>query len=335
MLKYLALILVAIASQVSLADVDRGDIRLPTYIFLERQIAQDIKDMNDPDEVEEYVDVVRWVHKTRVALFHLVEGNIQRFYDAALTLPESAHDISDPYYAVLIAELLHYAVEADIEIADAKLIELFREANRGFANNSVISPELRVMFQASYYYSVADLAQLSALTEESNRLVSKDGYFVCGYTNLLFAKLTSSAEKLDDSIACLNQISDSVDQVELFGEHPVLGTALRNTVALGYHRLAVGRASLLRATALRLLAETQRNFVDRRQYINDAARAATLARRNIDPIDSPIMWGTAYKVTSEVLEVLHSIESLESSGEAINDIVRRRDRAYQISVLYR
>ena len=136
------------------------------------------------------------------------------------------------------------------------------------------------------------------------------------------------------SVSCLEQIT-GMDEAKMFGESPPLGTALRNTLELEKHNLEIGRASLHRATALRLLAESQRSYNVRRKFINDAVRAATHARTNIELIDSPLMWGAAYRVTSEVLDTLYSIESVKASEELAQEIALRRDRAFQLSILYR
>lgn len=335
MYKIIPLLLFILTSQISHADISHGDISLPTYVALERQIAKDLQELNDPEEIKEYLDMLRWIHKARMTLFHLVEGRIELFRDAALSLPENVPDINDPYIGGQVAELLHYAVEADITISDARLIEFFGSAIQALKSNDVLSDEQHALFEASYFFLLGDAEKLLQSAELASRPSSEDGFFVCGYTNMLAGRLTSDTDVLTRSVSCLEEISIEVEQTQIYGSNPALGAAFRNTLAQGERSLAIGRASLHRASALRLLSEGEGTYDMRRRYINDAAIAATHARRNIELIDSPLMWGAAYRVTSEVLDALYSIESVETSGRVISEIAQRRDRAFQLSIAYR
>lgn len=314
-----------------------ADIGLPNYTDLERLAERDLQEMNDPTEDPELVEVLREAQKIRMALFHLVEGRIGRFHDLALTLPEIPSDLAnDPYFQKDLAALLHYAIEADINITDASLIEFFGKGVERLNNNKLVSDENRTLFEASYYFLRGDADRLSRVAGTASKEInSRDGYFVCGYTSLLIGRLTFNEELLSRSVDCFDQISAERDHAEMFGPNPALGGAVRDAHDLRAHRLAVGRAALHRATALRLLADGSSAYQVRREFIHAAAKAATQARSNIDLIDNPLMWGAAYRVTSEVLDSLYSIESVESSGWSVAEIAQRRDRAYQLSITYR
>ena len=181
------------------ADVNEGNgIALPTYSTLEMGIARDTYDLNNPSEDDEYLHVVRTVHKIRTALFSLVSGKIEQFHNNVITLPESFPSVSDdPYIEAQVAELMHYAVEADITFADSKVIEFFGEAVSGLTKNKVVSDEQRLSFEASYYYLTNDRENLSHISEQVSGLETSDSFFVCGYVNLLAGKMSLDGEHLE------------------------------------------------------------------------------------------------------------------------------------------
>ncbi len=338
--KIIPIILLVLTSQIAQADYDRGTIALPEYIALEYTLARDLKELNDPDEDPKLVSVLIPIYKMRVALFNLISGKIARFHDAALSLPEMSLPENIPelndssYLSGGVAELLHLSVEADILISDPKLIEFFGSAIDHLNSNTNISDEQRALYRASYYSLIGDADKLSKVALTANTFSSTmDGYFVCGYANLLAGYLTGNVEQLTQSVSCLERISPDFDEIAAFGEKPRLGAAVRNTETMSTHRLAVGRAALHRANALKLLAEGETSYEAKRRYIQSAARAITQARTNIDLMDNPLMWGAAYKVTSEILDVLYSVESADTSRAA--GIAQRRDRAFQLSIAYR
>ena len=314
-----------------------ADIGLPIYTDLERLAERDLQDINDPTEDPEFVEVLREATKIRMALLHLMEGKIGRFQDLALSLPDIRSEMAnDPYFQKDIAALMHYTVEADIAIADYELIELFGRVVKGLDSNTTVSDESRTLYRASYFFLRGDTGRLLKIAESAAKEISSgDRYFVCGYTSLLLGRLTLDSAALSQSASCFEEISTEQDHEEMFGVNPSLGGSVRNAHDLRIHRLSVGRAALHRATALRLLADGTSDYESRRKNIHAAAKAATQARCNIDLIDNPLMWGAAYRVTSEVLDSLYSIESVESSGRSIAEIAQRRDRAYQLSTTYR
>lgn len=335
-MKILSVFLLSLIATFASADTNLGGIGLPDLIELETQIARDLKDMNDPNEIEEYVQVVRKAHKLRMALFHLMSGKIESFYNAASSLPIDTFTTEDDYLNAQLADLLHFSVESDVNISDARLIDQLSRATQAVAASELFSPAKKLMVEASHFYIRGDSKGLDRVASESGMLSSSSGAFVCGYANMLAGKISRKIDHLEKSVECFKQITDdTIDQTKMFGENPALGANYRNTLELSKYKLFVGRASLHLATSLRLLSEVNESYQVRREYVNAAAIAATQARSNIELLDSPLLWGAAYRVTSEVLDMLYSIESVTSSELFTSKIAQRRDRAYQLSAPYR
>jgi len=330
------------------ADFDAGNIALPTYSELEHRMLREQKELNDPTmglgesyhglseqnkhALSKQHDMQRWVYGHRAAILALVSGKTDQFRNLMLSLMEKQPPKTDPYFAARITELMHLVVEADVQISDESLQSLFDDAFSAL-NEDVLIPQQYSLFRASYWYLRGNTEPLVQLAESSPEAGSPEELFVCGYVSLLAGKSTQSSKQLSKAISCFESLVDVFKSPsELTSTADI---SFREEVKRQTQRLDLGRASMHLADAMKTLAQSTSEKEERRILINKAAKVAAYARSNIELIDNPLMWGQSHRITSEVLDLLFVVESAEMSGDRLDDLASRRDRAFELSVMYR
>lgn len=324
-----ALVFTILIAVVSSHSAFASDIDLPTYVQLERQIAADINELRDPEmglgevfhklsdvdvrALQSQAEYNRWGLKYRIALRTLIGGNVTQFNDQLLELTENV-DVSSPEYGGRIANLLHIAVEGGAPFINA---ELFAQAVRRIEDpgQQVVTGSQRRLFLASYYFVTGRVEKLQQIALLAMNAEGANRSFVIGYCKLLEGKLEYSPALLHAAVQHFENIKAADDQPNL--------------------SLMQGRISLHMADAYRNLASFEKVLQKKREYIDAAVIASTTARRQIELMENPLMWGAAHRITSDVLDLLYVSESAESEGFRLAEIALRRDRAYELSLTYR
>jgi len=255
----------------------------------------------------------RWDLQAKETMYSLLSGAVEQFNDRLARLISDV-DVRQTIYAIPVARVLQVATEAGVPGIDP---ELFKTVDRGLNDalkKSRIDRAEYPLYTASYNFWVQRPEALRSLGQTDD-VSDPDQLFIAGYANLLLAKLTKDVASVRTAV---DQLSRSQ---AIYSEQPHLaGTSL------------LGRVSLQLADAQRLMAQFEKRSEERRQYVNEAVRAARVARQNIDFLDYPLLWGAAYRVTSETMDLLYQQTPDPSERQRIGLL---RDRAYEISVSYR
>ncbi len=329
------------------ADVYVSSIDLPTYVELESRVAQEGVELEDPEmgmgenydrlsnanrkTLQKQLYLQQFSYSAGSAYLALVSGNTVRFREGLMALIQKTANISEPYYGVKIAEMAHLAVEAGVALENDRILEAFGEAIDGLDKAKLVEGQT-ALFRSSYHYATYDADALLSIAKKHSVGDSDDDKFVCGYTNLLLGKLTQNSTSLETAIACFDGALEVAENFSSSGTSPA---EFGKTLEVTRQRLAFGRVSMHRADALRQLAFNTDQSDDRRRLINTAAQSAARARSYIELIENPLMWGNAHRLTSEILDLLYVVESVHSSADRIAHLKSRRDRAYELSVMYR
>lgn len=284
-------------SAASLADPDYGVGERAQYLTDEER-----------QEFEVAREFNRWAVEYNSAMFDFVSGNIKSFEVrlGALHSRPSPTAHLDIWAAKNLLKLYAVAVEAGVDTMDVTQVEGLWERARVLEDDSLL-------IESTVAYLLGDTITLDRIAQEL--AIRSPSQFETGYINLLAAKSTGSKDRLIQAVELLTELEEKQSPSE-----SGLGSGCQD---LRHGRIALHLADA-HLLALKVVPEDE-------THLERAVFFARQARQELELLISPVMWGRAHQVSSQIFQTLSNRTTI-AGQRAAHQLAA--NRSYELSVLY-